>query len=131
MFRKKKMTATIVLITLVVVGVAAVKPPQNKDRNLKVLPQDISDQRLDSIMDSYTVALGVDCKFCHTSFKDLPDSLDFAADDEPMKENARNMIRMNILINKTYFYFDKVQQPEYLNTVNCKTCHRGEPMPRE
>jgi Photosynthetic reaction centre cytochrome C subunit len=131
MLRKKKMIATMVLITLVVAGVAAVKPPQNKDRNLKVLPQDISDQKLDSIMDSYTVALGVDCKFCHVSFKDHPDSLDFAADDEPMKENARNMMRMNILINKTYFYFDKAQQPEYLNTVNCKTCHRGEPFPKE
>ena len=48
-----------------------------------------------------------------------------------MKENARDMLRMTIDINKNNFYFDKNIQPEYLNTVTCKTCHRGEPFPPE
>jgi hypothetical protein len=59
------------------------------------------------------------------------DSLDFASDAEPMKENARDMMRMVIEINKNNFYFDKNIQPEYLNTVTCKTCHRGEHFPPE
>jgi len=106
--------------------------PFHTDRNLKVLPKDISDAKLDSIMDSYTIALGVKCDFCHVKIKNSPDSLlDYASDKEPMKENARNMMRMMIDVNKNYFYFDKNIQPEYLNVIHCKTCHRGEPIPPE
>ena len=104
--------------------------PFHADRNLKVLPKDISDVKLDSIMQSYTIALGVKCDFCHVKIKNSPDSLlDYVSDKEPMKENARNMMRMTIDINKNYFYFDKNMQPEYLNVVHCKTCHKGEPIP--
>jgi hypothetical protein len=127
--QRKKILTLLVMFILVVGGVAAVHSPQG--RNLQVLPADISDQKLDSIMNSFTVALGVDCKFCHKAIKDYPDSLNFASDEEPMKENARTMMRMAILINKTYFYFDKNQKPEYLSAVHCKTCHRGEPFPPE
>lgn len=131
MFRNKKFITSLVLIGLVVAGTAAVRIPQRPPRNLQVLPQDISDQKLDSIMGTYCTALNVDCKFCHSTVKDFPDSLDFASDAEPMKENARNMMRMTILINKTYFHFNKEEQPEYLKVVQCITCHRGHPMPEE
>jgi Photosynthetic reaction centre cytochrome C subunit len=105
--------------------------PDSQQRNLKVLPKDISDAKLDSIMKSYTVALGVQCGFCHVAAKHtaVKDSLDYTSDADPMKENARGMMRMVIDINKTYFYFDKETQPEYLNVVHCKTCHNGEPIP--
>lgn len=104
---------------------------KNTKRNLKVLPDDISDKKLDSIMESYTVALGVKCNFCHVSGKTNADSIDFVSDAEPMKENAREMMRMVIDLNKKYFYFDKATPPVYLNVVNCKTCHRGEPIPQD
>lgn len=116
-------------MALVTAGVAAVSFPKPKHKNLKILPQDISEAMLDSIMESYTKALGVSCKFCHVPLKKFPDSLDFASDDEPMKENARKMMRMTIHLNKTYFNFDTATRPEYLKLVNCKTCHRGEPYP--
>ncbi|MEI9944274.1 MAG: photosynthetic reaction center cytochrome c subunit family protein [Chitinophagaceae bacterium] len=48
-----------------------------------------------------------------------------------MKEDARDMMRMTIGINKDYFYYNKNIIPEYLNVVNCMTCHRGEPYPDE
>ena len=80
-------------------------------------------------MESYSKAPGSSCSFCHTEIKTFPDSLDYASDENVMKENAREMMRMTILINKTYFYFDKNEMPEYLKTVNCKTCHRREPYP--
>ena len=115
----------------VMLAVAAVQAPQQKERNLKVLPKDISDQKLDSIMESYNVALGVKCEFCHVKKKIFPGDMDYAADTEPMKEEARKMMRMTIEINKNHFYFNKDTPPEYLNTITCMTCHRGEPFPPE
>lgn len=103
--------------------------PSFQDRNLKVLPGDVSNEKLDSIMRSYTVALGVQCNFCHSKKENSTDTLDFASDTEPMKNNARGMMRMVININANYFYFDKNIRVEYLNVINCKTCHRGEPIP--
>ena len=135
MFIKKKIIAITILSALVFGGVAAVNAPKNKAKNLKVLPKDISDEKLDSIMHTYNIALGVKCNFCHVPFNKLDfakkDSLDFASDTEPMKENAREMMRMTIEINQKNFYFNKNEQPEYLHTVTCKTCHRGEPFPPE
>jgi len=96
-----------ILSLSVVALLAATRIPQTGERNLKVLPKDISDEKLDSIMHSYNKALGVS------------------------KENARDMMRMVRDINSKYFYFDKTQKPEYLNTVTCITCHRGEVFPDE
>ena len=121
--------AILILLALVTGGVAAIHVPPKIPRNLQVLPKDISDQKLDSIMQSFNIALGVNCKFCHVAFKNFPDSIDYVSDAEPMKEQARRMMRMNIYINKTYFYFDKNIQPEDLKTVHCNTCHKGEPFP--
>jgi Photosynthetic reaction centre cytochrome C subunit. len=82
-------------------------------------------------MQTYNKALGVKCEFCHVPVKGIPDSLDYVSDAEPMKTNARKMMRMVIKINSENFYFDTNQRPEYLHTVTCKTCHRGEPFPPE
>ena len=131
MFNKKQVFAVSALAALVMGGVAAVDPPEGKYKNLKILPKDISEQKLDSIMESYSKALGSSCSFCHAEVKNFPDSLDYASDANTMKENAREMMRMTILINKTYFHFDKNEKPEYLKVVNCKTCHRGEPYPED
>ncbi|MBC7875499.1 MAG: c-type cytochrome [Ferruginibacter sp.] len=131
MLHKKKLLAFASLSVFILLGIAAVKPNAQKERNLKILPKDISDAKLDSIMESYNIALGVKCNFCHVPVQNFPDSLNFASDAEPMKEEARKMMRMTIHINKTNFYFDKNEKPEYLHTVTCKTCHRGEPFPPE
>lgn len=125
----KKLITILVLTAFVVLGIAAAKPPKGTHKNLQILPKDISDQKLDSIMESYNKALGIGCGFCHSPAKNNADSLDFAIDENPMKENARKMMRMTIDINKNNFYFDKSIRPEYLNVVNCKTCHRGEAYP--
>ncbi len=117
------------MIGFVVLGAAFSTRQPGKHKNLQILPQDISDQKLDSIMESYNVALGVNCKFCHVPYKNFPDSLDFASDAEPMKEEARKMMRLTIYINKTWFYYDSSKRPEYLNVVHCNTCHRGEAFP--
>ena len=127
--KKQKLIVLAACLGFVVLGVAAVKAPQ--ERNLKVLPNDISDERLDSIMQAYNKALGVKCEFCHVKQKVYPGNFDYRSDAEPMKENAREMMRMTIEINKNHFYFNKDTKPEYLNTITCMTCHRGEPFPPE
>lgn len=133
MFHKNKLLAFSALAAFVMLGVAAVHYPFQKERNLKVLPKDISDAKLDSIMQTYNVALGVDCKFCHQPFNSLifgaKDSIDFASDKNSMKENARDMMRMVIDINKRYFYYDTLQRPEYLRTITCRSCHQGHEIP--
>jgi hypothetical protein len=129
LFSRKQFATVFSLVLLIIIGTAAVRHPRGDFKNLKILPQDISQVKLDSIMGSYNKALGEGCKFCHTPLKDFPDSLDYASDVNPMKENAREMMRMTILINKTYFYHDKNKQPEFLNVVHCMTCHRGDAYP--
>lgn len=132
---KKKLVVLLVLTAFVLLG-AATSLRQKKERNLKVLPKDISDLMLDSIMQTYNKALGVTCDFCHSPAKiPLPvptaDSLDYALDDNSMKENARRMMLLNIDINKRYFYYDTASRPEYLKVITCKTCHQGHPFPPE
>jgi hypothetical protein len=128
-FPRRLLTAIFVLTLLVVAGIAAVKPPKGPWKNLQVLPQDISEKKLDSIMESYNKALGEGCKFCHLPVDNTGDKFDFASDSLPMKRNARDMLKMTVNINKTYFYFKKDERPEYLNVVHCNTCHRGEAFP--
>ncbi|MBL0357200.1 MAG: c-type cytochrome [Chitinophagaceae bacterium] len=132
---KKKAITIVALAAVVLLGTAATITPAKMHRNLKVLPQDISDRQLDSIMDNYCRALKVNCDFCHVKPKDITGlapvtgDLDFALDNE-MKENARRMMRMTIDINKNHFNFDSTKRPDYLlNVVTCNTCHRGNPFP--
>jgi hypothetical protein len=128
---KQQLITFLGIALFVTLGIAATRLPQNKTRNLKVLPQDISDQALDSFMHSYNKALGVSCDFCHARYKNLPNTLDYASDELPVKEDARKMMRLTIQINKDYFYYDSTKRPEYLNVVTCITCHRGDPMPAD
>lgn len=119
------------MVVFTLLGMAAARLPDQQPRNLKVLPADIPDAQLDSIMESWNKALGVKCDFCHVKKKTYPGDWDYAADTEPMKENARDMLRMTMEINKNHFWFDKNQQPAYLTTVSCRTCHRGQPFPED
>jgi hypothetical protein len=126
---RKQLITVFALVMLVVAGIAAIEPPKGKHKNLKILPQDISNEKLDSIMESYNKALSVSCSFCHTAPKDSTEKIDFADDRNPMKTEARKMMEMTISLNKTYFYHDKNERPEYLKVIHCMVCHRGEAYP--
>jgi len=129
---------SVIIISILLLGIittASNIAPQGKYKNLKVLPQDITEFKMDSIMNAYNRALKVSCDFCHIKPKKelfglapAKDSLDYALDN-PMKEDARRMIRLQMDINKKYFYTDSSIRPEYLNVVGCNTCHRGNPYP--
>jgi hypothetical protein len=58
-------------------------------------------------------SLGVTCAHCHTDV--------YESDDKPMKDKARQMIRMMRAINDTQFNGKRV--------VTCQTCHHGRAVP--
>jgi Photosynthetic reaction centre cytochrome C subunit len=71
-------------------------------KNLQILPKDISDHDLDSVMHHFSLSLGVKCNFCHV-VDTAARRLDAASDAKPEKNIARKMMLMAIDINKNYF----------------------------
>ncbi len=119
----------VVLATLIFISTTAGRPPQRDDRNLKVLPKDISDAALDTIMDEYTAALGVKCAYCHAPSKTKPNELDYASDDKAAKRIAREMMIMTIAVNKQYFKDHTDGKGVLSDAVSCITCHNGQEYP--
>jgi len=104
--------------------------------NLKVLPEDIGIEQLLAEMQTFEAGLGRDFDYCHVVVGPvaaggpgkLPTGFDFAVDDKPTKQIARQMMLMSRSINgMTSAAVDKLVQ----NTVSiqCFSCHRGMPTP--
>lgn len=104
-------------------------PQEEKAKNLKVLPKNISHEELEQTMRSFNKALGVKCNFCHAKRTDNPQKLDFASDAMEEKETAREMLRMTMRINKKYFKSGKDDKGMQVMTVTCYTCHNGQKEP--
>src|SRR5215472_7288004 len=99
-----------------------------KPKNLQVLPKDWPGSRLRPVMIGFTRALGVRCSYCHKGEEGKPlSTYDFASDDNPNKNRAREMLRM---LNEIGEHLNKIQ-PSGDKRVNmwCHTCHRGRPRP--
>ena len=127
---KNKLITVLGLSAFIFIGIAATTPNINsRERNLKVLPKDISDADLDSVMEVYTRQLNVDCDFCHAVSKEDKNNLDLASDDKPEKEVTRQMMRMTAAINKDYFNYTIVYKAKEIMAVSCFTCHDGFPRP--
>jgi hypothetical protein len=90
--------------------------PAGPPKNLKILPADVNIQQT---MGAFRTALGVQCNFCHIAG-------DFASDDNPKKNMARNMLRIATDINATF----PDGQRGRVTHVTCYTCHRGEAKPK-
>ena len=128
-FMKNKIFVAIGLIAFVAIGLAATAPNAFIERNLKVLPKDISNADLDSIMETYSKQLNVSCDFCHAESKLNKNDLDYSLDDKPEKEITRQMMRMTAAINKDYFDYTLVYKAGEEMAVSCYTCHDGFPRP--
>ncbi|MBK0378968.1 c-type cytochrome [Mucilaginibacter segetis] len=125
----KKLLATLSLLSIVIF--MAMSPPQaeEKFKNLKVLPKNISHDDLHRVMDEWEHSLGVHCSFCHARNEETK-KMDFASDAKPEKEMARHMYKMMTMLNKKYFKAQKDSIGMYTETgVNCYTCHRGDAHP--
>jgi len=97
-------------------------------KNLKVLPQNISEDSLKGLMRGYNAALGVKCNFCHAENPDTK-KMDFASDAKKEKEFSRHMIVMTRDINAKNFNWENAKNPEMINVVTCVMCHRGNESP--
>ena len=99
-----------------------------KPKNLQVLNKDWPGSRLSPVMRGFTRALGVRCSYCHVGEegKSLT-TYDFASDQNPNKNRAREMLRMLGSVND---HLKKIE-PSGDKRVNmwCHTCHRGRPRP--
>ncbi len=96
---------------------ASEKTVEQVRKNIKVL-NGLPDSQLQPVMNYMAVSLGVKCNFCHV-IKD--GKWDFAADEKPEKQTAREMIQMTQNLNKANFK----GQIE----ISCNTCHRGRSHP--
>ncbi len=99
-----------------------------KGKNYQVFPKDFPARKLAAVMKGFTRALGVRCTYCHVGQEDKPlSTYDFASDQNPMKDRAREMYRMLGDIND---HLKKIT-PSGDKRVNmwCHTCHEGRPRP--
>ena len=85
---------------LVILGVALVfiRPAASDaqqpaaPQNLQVLQVDMPRDQVIAIMRGFEAALGVGCEYCHVVREGEPP--DFVADDNPVKDTTRMMIKM-------------------------------------
>ncbi|MFN4006938.1 MAG: c-type cytochrome [Chitinophagaceae bacterium] len=119
-----------IIVALVAFGLQAFQEPeQQRKRNLKVLPENITRDSLDALMDFYCESLKVKCSFCHAPRENDPKKLNFASDAKPEKEIARQMITMTNELNRRYVTFKESSTASTVQAVTCNTCHRGEAHP--
>ena len=134
---KRKLSLLLFIATCVFISIAATKPSTSYNKqvsssdtglfkNLKILPKDISKEKLDTIMHSFNAALGVRCNFCHSFANGKPD---FPSDEKFEKEVARYMLTMTSEINIKYFNHENSNRPDTISVIKCFTCHRGNPHP--
>ena len=91
---------------------------QDKPKNLQVLEFE-SVRDLKKYMKKIQKDLGIKCKFCH----DINDK----SLDTPHKKIAREMMKMQIELNKGFFaqIGDSLLKHENPLQISCWTCHRG------
>lgn len=120
-----------ILALAILLGTAAFQPPkETPKRNLKVLSKKTSHEELEAIMHGFNDALGVKCGHCHAGSQvEGKFKLNFASDEKPEKEMARDMMRMTQHLNKKYFHHQEGNgQPK--PPITCMTCHNGNIHPK-
>lgn len=86
-------------------------------KNLKVYPKGTSKKDIKKGMKAISKALGVECDFCH--------DLSALDKDTPMKEKARDMMRMTMSVNAN------LKKQGFKQEVTCATCHAGHEKPKK
>jgi len=129
---KYNKTLLLACIFAMIIALSAFNKPLNKEEtpkpvNLKVLPKDISNEELTTIMKGFNVALGVKCNHCHAAKTSGENGLDFISDSNPNKNIARAMMKMTKKINKKYF---NESYQGVVQNITCETCHNGQAEPK-
>jgi cytochrome c5 len=129
MHYKNSLVISAMAIIVTALSAASLPAEDEKFKNLKVLPKNISKDELKEVMDGFKVSLGVKCNHCHAPSKSDPKKLDFVSDELPEKETARAMMRMTSQLNKKYFGHEKDGNGNPVLKVSCFTCHNGKTEP--
>jgi hypothetical protein len=97
------------------------KPAGEVFKNIQMLKA-MPAARLLKVMElGYSKSLGVNCTYCHVVDQ-------WAKDDKPTKQIAREMMKMVGSINSDYLKNIKNLKSE-TPMINCTTCHRGQVKP--
>src|SRR5207237_1450316 len=92
---------------------------EGREKNVKLLG-DLPVSQFIPVMNYFAASMGRRCNFCHVNNQG---QWDYAADDKPEKNTAREMIRLVLDVNKTTARLN-------LDPASCYTCHRGRTSPQ-
>ncbi len=96
--------------------------------NLQVVPKDIAKADLVMRMREIATDLGLRCHNCHVGPDNL-EGMDFASDQKPTKQVAREMLRMVESVSAVVKKLPARDEPRQV--LSCFTCHRGAQRPPE
>lgn len=91
---------------------------EGREKNVKLLG-DLPVSQFIPVMNYFASSLGRRCNFCHVNTNG---QWDYAADTKPEKNTAREMIKMVLDTNRTFFKGN--------TEVSCYLCHRGRNSPQ-
>ncbi len=85
--------------------------------------EDLSGDEVDKLMHRYKQELGAPCGYCHVENAETK-QIDFASDENPIKQTARMMIGMTGDINAKYLA--QLGDRRYAEPLTCGNCHQGQ-----
>lgn len=124
---RRPLLAVVVLLTTGAIALAQ-PPGDDAPKNLKVLPKDWTREQVVNVMQNFTAALGVGCNYCHVQKQGSPP--DFPSDDKEEKRTARAMMHIAQDLNAR-LPKDLDKPAAELTRIQCITCHRGVPEPKQ
>ena len=128
---KRSFLVILSLALLVAVSSAFTKNKNPEYKNLQILPKNITERQMDSVMNHFTTSLNVKCSFCHVREETAGNEVwDWASDSNKHKLVARQMMTMTNKLNDEYFpYSGKAEDMSTILTVTCYSCHNGNTQP--
>jgi hypothetical protein len=129
---KKSFIVILGIVFVVAISYAFTKKGSDPGwKNLKILPKNITEHQMDSVMNHYSVSLNVGCEFCHVkNVVNGNEEWDMATDKNKHKLVAREMMTMTNKLNDEHFpYGGKASDMATDLTVTCYTCHQGRKHP--
>ena len=115
-----------ILVLLVIVSFIAVENGKwflNKTKKPDSAAKNISDEALDSIMQSYNVALGWSAVLPRSKKDDMPD---YASDENPAKEVAAKWLPWQLILIKIFQYRSQNSSCIFKYGKVLHTCHKGD-----
>jgi hypothetical protein len=126
---KKSLLVTLSFLVMIIASLAFTTNDEPNYKNLKILPKDITEKQMDSVMHHYTASLNVKCNFCHVK-RAGEEHPDFASDENKHKLRTREMMEMTNKINEKWFDLTGGKMTiESPLMVTCYTCHHGSKEP--